>query len=651
MLNKETLLFLFLLLLTIRTITSVSASDATDDILNNASSDEMGISEENINEINEKTAEDIDLESDETLKSIDVGTFDALQLKIDTAKEGSEITLENDYFYTPSSDTKIPTISKSLTINGNGHVIDGIYQSALFRISGYNKVVLNNIKFKNGYNPEVIVADGVDELRIKNCEFIDNEGFFGNALFIKNTRYLEISNCEFTNNNGLTGPLFINNTKNIFILENTFDNNYASFGGAICILSCSNSTYIGDSVFTNNYANQTGGAIYLDHGKYYVIDKCTFTRNVANNGGAISLISTNKADIYGSTFSNNQAMNGGAVKIENTADLYILGNNFNNNHANYGSAIHFLEASDGRIYACDFISNSGLTIYADKSNFLHFHSCDFVKNSADGIGAMSFLESEIIIEYTNFTSNKGSLCGGIVVIEGYVVLNKCIFSKNTADSNGFGAIYGGTLVDCKFTGNTAPQYAGCYLFYHIKLNVKQSGSTCDDKTLIITVKNAVTGSVIANEYVKVSLNGRTIQVKTNTKGQATVKINFPAKQYTVTVKCGGNGRYIEETSQVKVVIKKATPRITAAKKIFKRNVKTKAYSIILKNSKGAVMKNANVKLSVGGKTYSAKTNAKGQAIFKITKLNKIGNFKATIRFAANSYYNSASKNIYISVRR
>ena len=40
---------------------------------------------------------------------------------------------------------------------------------------------------------------------------------------------------------------------------------------------------------------------------------------------------------------------------------------------------------------------------------------------------------------------------------------------------------------------------------------------------------------------------------------------------------------------------------------------------------------------------TAKTNAKGKATFKITKLTKKGKFTAVIKYAGNKYYNKLSK--------
>ena len=58
-----------------------------------------------------------------------------------------------------------------------------------------------------------------------------------------------------------------------------------------------------------------------------------------------------------------------------------------------------------------------------------------------------------------------------------------------------------------------------------------------------------------------------------------------------------------------------------------------------------------VTLKVKGKTYKAKTNSKGKAIFKIKNLKKKGKFKAVIKFAGNKYYKKASKKVRITVKK
>ena len=62
------------------------------------------------------------------------------------------------------------------------------------------------------------------------------------------------------------------------------------------------------------------------------------------------------------------------------------------------------------------------------------------------------------------------------------------------------------------------------------------------------------------------------------------------------------------------------------------------------------MKNAKVTIKVNKKTYTAKTNNKCIATFKITKLTKKGTFKSVITFKGNSYYNEMTKKVNIKCK-
>lgn len=169
-----------------------------------------------------------------------------------------------------------------------------------------------------------------------------------------------------------------------------------------------------------------------------------------------------------------------------------------------------------------------------------------------------------------------------------------------------------------------------------------------NKNLVITLKDAK-GKAIANAKVTVNLNGaktyttdKNGQVKVSTKGLA-------PKAYTAKVTFNGNDDYAKSTKDVKVTVKKATPKLTAKKKTFKTSVKTKKYAIILKDNTGKAIKKAKVTLKVKGKTYKTTTNSKGKAVFKIKNLKKKGTFKATITYKGNKYYNKVSKKANIKV--
>jgi len=169
-----------------------------------------------------------------------------------------------------------------------------------------------------------------------------------------------------------------------------------------------------------------------------------------------------------------------------------------------------------------------------------------------------------------------------------------------------------------------------------------------NKNLVITLKDS-NGKALSGVNVTVDLNGAKTyttdsngQVKVSTKGLA-------PKTYTAKVTFNGNTNYVKSTKDIKVTVKKATPKLTAKKKTFKTTTKTKKYTIVLKDNTGKAIKKAKVTLKVKGKTYKATTNSKGKAIFKITKLNKKGTFKATITYKGNKYFNKVSKKAKIKV--
>lgn len=99
---------------------------------------------------------------------------------------------------------------------------------------------------------------------------------------------------------------------------------------------------------------------------------------------------------------------------------------------------------------------------------------------------------------------------------------------------------------------------------------------------------------------------------------------------------------------VKPITKKKTI-ITAKPKTFKLKSKVKKYTVTLKSGK-TILKNKKVTLKLKGKTYSTKTNNKGQAIFKL-KITKKGKFKATIKFSGDKQYKSTAKTVNIKIKK
>ena len=170
-----------------------------------------------------------------------------------------------------------------------------------------------------------------------------------------------------------------------------------------------------------------------------------------------------------------------------------------------------------------------------------------------------------------------------------------------------------------------------------------------NKNIVITLKDA-NGNPVSGADITVNLNGAKTYT-TNEKGQVKVPIKkCVPKKYTAKITFNGNIKYANSTKSVKVTVKKATPKLSAKAKTFKKSVKTKKYTVTLKTNQKKVMKNTKLTLKVNKKTYTAKTNAKGQATFKITKLTKKGKHTATIKYAGSKYYNAKTVKAKITVK-
>ena len=170
------------------------------------------------------------------------------------------------------------------------------------------------------------------------------------------------------------------------------------------------------------------------------------------------------------------------------------------------------------------------------------------------------------------------------------------------------------------------------------------------KKLVITLKDA-NGKALANKKVTVKVGTISKTLKTNSKGQVSLNVaTLVPKTYTATVKFAGDSSYKASTVKPKVVVKKATPKMTAKAKTFKVKTKVKKVTATLKNNKGKVLKKVKLTLKVGKKTYTAKTNAKGVATFKV-KLTKKGKYTGTVKFAGSKYYKALSKKVKITVKK
>ncbi|WP_410320262.1 SBBP repeat-containing protein [Methanobrevibacter sp.] len=166
----------------------------------------------------------------------------------------------------------------------------------------------------------------------------------------------------------------------------------------------------------------------------------------------------------------------------------------------------------------------------------------------------------------------------------------------------------------------------------------------------------INGNPIANKNVQIAFDGKIFNVITNGEGKAGLKSNI-AKAGTYTYAfafMGDDGYTAADLSTSKLTVAKKKTSISAKKQTFKSKAK-KIVTVTLKTSKNKadgktyLAKGKKLTLTIKGKKYTAKINAKGVAKFTI-KLTKKGKYSAAIKFAGDNTYKATSKKISIIIK-
>jgi predicted outer membrane repeat protein len=546
---------------------------------------------------------------------------------------------------------------------------------------------------------------------VVNCEFNDNaiSDDYGNggAIYFRNSGI--ITDCNFTNNKAIyyAGAVYFGS--DAIIHNSNFNGNDAQNGGSVYILgsgevnNCNftNNTArtggaiefwgngtVNNSNFNDNVASFSGGAIYSS--KNLVINDCTFNNNSAEGyaGGAVNIFA--KGEINHCVFNGNRAsFKGGAIFFN--GDGIVMNTTITNTNTEEGS-IYFRK--NGIINESDFINNTAkdggailsygnLTI--DNSRLennlatlgtnhislkndatiklINMNPKDFepfyigylnIINSVDVTYGENVIISVNVSDQNHIPFNNGTIS---------VIIDNDVYTANVENGSANVTIpkpnAGNYDVNVTYTGN---EYVA---ISQVKFNVSKQNAVISaaSKSYVINyggkysiVLKSVKGNVIASKKVTFKLNGKNLgSIVTNSKGVATISLT---SKILKTAKAGKKNLVIQFTDSnynsasktVKITINKEKTKLIAKNKGFKKSNKIKKYAISLKNSKGKVIKKASVALKVKGKIYKAKTNSKGKAIFKITKLNKKGKFSAVIKFSANKYYAAASKKVKITIK-
>jgi len=479
-------------------------------------------------------------------------------------------------------------ITKSLTIEGTskGAELDAKSASQIFKITAEN-VVLKNLVFVGGNpnNPSGINYGGA----------INNEA-----------DNLQVINCSFTKNTARYGGGIYSTGSNVSVTGCHFESNTVDYSGAAIELD-GDDNYVSDCRFENNIGSHAGGDVAWI-GANGLLENCYF------------IFSNNRAKA---------AQFGGAV-VWMGANGKILKSRFDSYYSKvYGSAVYWKGTNGSLSY--NIFSNTNFTYwgnqdYADNNYWgcninsdEEFAAKGMIYYDGDYKSAKKWVNIVVTNDYVNFTSNNGDKLDDY--LPDYIYNSTIEIINNT----------------CKIKRPTALACSNLvtYCLY-------------DGKSL----KTALTsnGAKVASKYLYLNINGKVLSAKTNTQGVATFKVSLKnTGKYPVTVSFNQDNDYKSSLKKVTVTVKKQKPALTIQTKTLNAKSKTKTVKVLFKDQFKKAIAKTLVKITVNKKTYSAKTNSKGVAAFKVSLKSK-KTYKITAKFSGNKYYDKVSKSGSIKLK-
>ena len=632
MLSKK-IIFLAILLISLLSLSAVSAADDTASDISSTIDDvtlEKTVNEEIISE--EGTGE----------TTQEPKSFTNLN---DTINGNSDdyISLDSDYIYTDDdSDFQHGiNITRDVTINGNGHTIDGNNAARIFQVQECT-VVFQNIDFVNGRSPgsygdagALWVYDGA-KATAENCTFTNNHGTYrGGATHGDCTAI----NCTFTNN-GVNGN------------KDEKDGGSMNRGTAI------------DCTFVNNHAGGCGGAIFNG-----TAVNCTFIYNSAQSG----------ADVYNTECDENCLFLDSAYLT--ASDLITTYNSGEKLLFNFSAMVDDEEISFNNVNVEIKISQNGEEIgtyraYSGEERGWIVTLEPGTYNATLSVGPaepanVTITVNKIDAEISTSAEDISLFVGDESAVEyalnpsdadGDIIFTSSNPEVVSVDSTGaIKALSEGTVTIT--ISLSSDHYNAPDATVNVEISRKTPELTATsvtttynvNKDLVITLKDEK-GEALSGEEVTVDLNG-TKTYTTDENGQVKIATgSLVPNTYNVKISFAGNDYYLGSDATAEVTVKKATPKMTASAKTFTFEDKTKKYTVTLKDNNGNALKNTKVTLKVNGKTYTATTNSKGVATFKLSditkgkKLTKKATYNAVISFAGDKYYNKVTKNVKLSVK-
>lgn len=248
------------------------------------------------------------------------------------------------YYSTYSSSIGLPTITNSITIEGNGATIQrsyapGVAKFPLIQIHEYGNsdgitVIIRNTTLRNGYTERW--GGGIENeagtLIVENCIFEDNQAEDGGGA-IQSSGELIVQRSQFIRNgyyDGGTssqgGAIYSGNAA--LIQDSIFDSNIASGAGAISLRGRAYSNIHGN-LFTDNYGGNGNHSILLFYGTKRIANNTFGTNNFPQRAPenlsdrSIYMEYADDVEIINNTFAESSSY---AIESRNTVSVKLFGN-------------------------------------------------------------------------------------------------------------------------------------------------------------------------------------------------------------------------------------------------------------------------------------------------------------------------------------
>ena len=603
--NKKILLSFLLVVLIAFSLGSVSAENATDALAVDDAVDVVAVDEP------------IQPASD---------SVDDVQTAVDSAKEGNTVDLSKyaEYDFT----------DKTVTISNNGVIVDGKGTTTIkgygdgngiFAIKAQN-VTIQGIKFidtnpKNDfkYNGTTagwgISASAANGGLIKDCEFTD----FNSGVVVMQTTGFTIQDNNFTGGYStlLANDPTVNKEQgskslNIYRQSSQVTVKGNRFVGPILdgvsIAQGSGANYVLDNYFEGNcYSIYFGGASTagsLIANNTFV--NCGFFKEGSIDWKGLPVISIQKA-------SDDIAITDNTFEVID-GNVLIAAEKGNEAHG-FPTPIGNINITGNTVtkYAAD-VDASTVTLFnvliRDATSLNVTSPIDVSKNTlAAGVKGISI----------NFDGNE-------IFSATEALLNETLDANHVYSAN--------TLYDTVLTAANIKIYAG------------------NNGKLQVTLKDS-NGVALTNKKVSIIIDGVIKEATTNANGVATLSVKYAGAttKYAAIVYAGEGNLYKSSIATAKITVLKKATKLTAAKvKVTGKAKKAIKVKVTLKTGKTAI-KGKKVTIKVNGKTFSAKTSAKGVATISV-KVAKKGTFKAAFKFAGDAAYKaSSSKTVKFTIKK